>query len=63
MSGHGGPRKGAGRPPLPADERRERRIPIRPTEAEGAELDAWAKRKGEPLASLVLAAALRAARR
>ncbi len=59
----GGARRGAGRPPIGPADRREHRIPVRVTDAEGVELDEWARRKGEPLATLVLAAALRAARR
>lgn len=51
-----------GRPPLPADERRTRRLEVRLTDDERAELDAYASREGADVAEAVRDAALRAAR-
>lgn len=51
-----------GRPPLPADEKRRRRLEVRLSEAERVELEAYAAREGADVAEAVREAALRAAR-
>ena len=57
-------KRGPGRPPLPADKRRSnaRRVPLYPTAVELRALEAWARRRGVPLARLILATAVEAAR-
>jgi len=52
-----------GRPPIPPAEVRARHVRVPVNEAEGAALDAWAKREGRPLAELVRDVAVRAAKR
>lgn len=51
-----------GRPPVPPDERRTVRIPVRLTKREARDLRAYAERYGVTLAEAVREAALRAAR-
>lgn len=51
-----------GRPPLPADEKRRRRLEVRLSDAERAEIEAYASREGADVAEAVRDAALRAAR-
>lgn len=51
-----------GRPPVPADERRVRRLEVRLSEAERAELERYAAGRKEPLSVAIREAALRAAR-
>lgn len=51
-----------GRPPIPEEDRRKPLL-VRLSPAERAELEAYAARKGQPLAVVLREAALRAARR
>lgn len=51
-----------GRPPVPPEERRSRRVAVRLTQTELRELVAWAERERTPLAEAMRDAALRAAR-
>ena len=51
-----------GRPPVPPDERRTVRVPVRLTEDEARDLRAYAEREGVTVAEAVREAALRAAR-
>lgn len=51
-----------GRPPLPVADKRRRRLEVRLTDDERAELEAYAAREGADVAEAVRGAALRAAR-
>lgn len=55
-------KRGRGRPPVAAEDRRDEQLVVRVSPAELEELRAWAAREGEPLREMVRESALRAAR-